>query len=270
MSTTSSTAPASVEASGAIVAIDGAGDAVVITDVTSPPVVLTDGVDPDDPLPGEGEVAFIDGVALSEDGSTAVVGFCCEPGAGTLMAVDMATLEPTSLGYGHLPAAAGNNVIAASLGTINVVGPDGSIAATLLDDPGGWVIDLAVVPGDPGPVVLALVVDPQGTRLWRGFVGGGDMFLETTLSTTEEISEPNFSLAGYAGSPTDGVYLVLDESTGSLLSFDRVTLAAIPVEQQPVDWVSAWIVDDAVRYVDPQRRLFVNDVQVPGEYVWVR
>jgi hypothetical protein len=47
-------------------------------------------------------------------------------------------------------------------------------------------------------------------------------------------------------------------------------VAIVVIEQQPVDWVSAWIVDDAVRFVDPQRRLFVNDVQVPGEYVWVR
>lgn len=253
-----------------IVAIDGAGDAVMITDATSPPIVLTDGVDPDDQLPGEGDVAFIDGVTLSDDGSMAVVGFCCEPGAGTLMAVDTATLEPTSLGYGHLPAAAGANVIAASLGTINVVGPDGSIAATLLDDPDGWVIDLAVGPGDLGPVVLAIVVDPQGTRLWRGFAGGGDMFLEAVLSTTEEVSEPNYSLAGYAGTPTDRVYLVLDESTDTLLRFDADTLTLVASGPSPVGATSMWVANDVVRYVDGQRRLVVNDVQVPGEYVWVR
>ena len=263
--------PPATTATFPIVAIDGNGDAVMVKSADGTMAVLAEGGDPDDPLPPEGTPTFIDGVTLTADGTTAVVGFCCEPGAGALTRVSLATGELTFIGYGHLPAmSSGGNLVSAAIGSVNVGALDGTIATTLFDDPDSWILDMAVVPNDGGGTVIAIVVDANGTRLWAGGAAGGDMSLEVMLSASTENSEPNFSLAGYAGVSGDAVYLVLDESTNTLMRFDAETLEPVGTAPSPIGAVSMWVINDSVRYVDAQRRLFANDVQVPGEYLWVR
>ncbi len=113
---------------------------------------------------------------------------------------------------------------------------------------------------------MAIIAGPDGTSLLKRPAAGGDMSLTVPISSATWTDDAEFSLAGW---DSNAIY-VLDETNDSLMFFAPETLTGIPVDQAPIDWISAWIENDDVRYVDGQRRLFVNDVQVPGEYLWVR
>ena len=144
---------------------------------------------------------------------------------------------------------------------------DGNQVTQLLEiDPGeGTIVDLAVVTIDGVDQVLAIVKGPEGTTLTRIFAAGGDMQLTTTISSATWTDDAEFSLAGWND---DEVY-VLDETNDGWMAFDAETLSALG-RAGSVDWISAWSEDGALRYVNSQRQLFVDGVQVPGEYLWVR
>ncbi len=252
-----------------LVAINGDGDAVVF-DENNVASVIYDGTDPDDPAPQEGEVTFVDGVAVTPDGSAVIVGVCCEPVPGSLMTVDLSTGTSEFLAFGHLPIFTSyGNLVWTTFGPVNIGGADASIATTLIEfDPvEGTVADLAVVNRTPEPEeVLAIVASPDGTYLWRGYVGGGDMDARVKISDATWTDDAQLSLAGWG----DGAFYVLDGANDRLLSFDAVTLQGIPSDQDPVDWISAWVMDDSERWVTADRRLVVEGEEIPGAYLWVR
>ena len=100
---TCSRPPSSPQTELPFVAIDGNGDAVLVESMDGTSTVLADGTDPDDPLPSEGEVTYIDGVTVSPDGTIAIVGYCCEPIAGSLSRIDLSTGRADVLHVRALP-----------------------------------------------------------------------------------------------------------------------------------------------------------------------
>lgn len=250
------------------VAIDANGDAVVIDGTT--PTVVYDGTDPDDPLPSEGERVLVDGVAVVPGTSNAIVSLCCEPVPGGRVQVDLATGAETPLGFGHqammLPD--GTSMVWNAGEVVQLGDTAGNVAAQLgpFDPTTGTIVDLAVVDrGDGTPEVLVLVAGPEGTYLWRVFAAGGDMQLSTKVSDATWTDPSTLSLAGWGADR----FFVLDRS-GVLDAYDAETLAPINDPHPPVEWLSAWLTPTAQRYVTSDRRLLVDDVQVPGDYLWVR
>jgi len=257
-----------------VVAIDANGDAVVFDDFGTPKVVF-DGTDPDDPLPVEGPVTFIDGVAVTADRSRTIVGVCCEPSAGALVVADPSTAAGEFLTYGHLPAiTAGGNLVWSAFGPVNIGGLDGSIATALLDlDPNQWtVIDLAVVQRGTAPEeVLVLATAPNGTYLWRVFVGGGDMQLSGKVSDATWTDGAELSLAGWR----EDAFYVLDGTNDRMLAFDADDLQPTSSDIRTSDgevirWRSAWLTPTLPRHVEENGELRVGDSSWGAEYLWVR
>lgn len=251
-----------------MVAIDGGGDAVVFDGSTRR--VVFDGRDPDDPPPTEGDAVFVDGVLPVPRTSTVIVSTCCEPIAGGMIRIDTATGAQDFLGFGHQPAILpdGTSMVWNSAETMQVGDTTGSAAAQLgpFDATTGTIADLAVVDRVAGqPEVLVLVVGPDGTFLWRVYPGGGDLQLSTKVSDVTWTDGARVSLAGWS---TDS-FVVLDGTAG-LDEYDAETLAPLPDRHQDVAWSSAWLTPAQRRVVTDDRRLLVDDVQVAGEYVWVR
>lgn len=251
-----------------MVAIDGGGDAVVFDGITQR--VVFDGRDPDDPPPTEGDAVFVDGVLPVPGTSTVIVSTCCEPIAGDMILIDTATGAQDFLGFGHQPAILpdGTSMVWNSAETLQVGDTHGSAAAQLgpFDAATGTIADLAVVDRVAGgPEVLVLVVGPDGTFLWRVYPGGGDLQLSTKVSDVTWTDAARVSLAGWSADS----FVVLDGTAG-LDEYDAETLAPLPDRHQDVAWSSAWITPAQRRVVTDDRRLLVDDVQVPGEYVWVR
>jgi hypothetical protein len=265
-----------------IVAVDGSGDAVVF-DGEGRPQAVYDGRDPDDPPPAEGEVTVVDGVTFAPDGSGVLVGLCCEPVPGSLLRVDPVTGAAENAAFGRLPAATRyDNVVWATLGAPGsaelvpsvVVGDRaGSIATTLRTFPlDSRIVDLAVVPDQAdaravGDLVLVLLATPEGVELHRFFAAGGDIVVTTRVSDVPWTEDAGLSLAGWGG----GTLAVLDRANGVLRAFDVETLSPLPeLDRSGVDWISAWFTPNSARFVNRDRTLVVDDVELPGEYVWVR
>jgi len=261
-----------------MVAIDGNGDAVVFDQANVPRVVF-DGTDPDDPLPLEGEVTSLDGVAATDGGATAIVGICCEPVPGSLVSVDLASGAEDYIGFGRLPAVTRfGNLVWATLGSDEsndivpavVVGDaDGRQAATLQTFPlDSRIVDLAVVPEPSGlgDAVLVLLATSDRVELWRLLAGGGDMFMSTTISDVAWTEDAGLSLAGYSAAS----FFVLDEANDRLLEFDGLTFNPVVTPDGKFLAISLWITPETRREVTPDRRLLIDGILVPGEYLWVR
>ena len=252
-----------------IVAINGDGDAVVFGE-NNAATVVRDGADPDDSPPAEGPTAFIDGVAVSPDGSTVVVGICCEPSAGSLFAGGRSSGANDFITYGHLPAfSIYGNLVWTAFGPLQVGFADGAVATTLLDlDPSQWtVLDLAVVQRGTEPEeVLVLTAGRDGTYLHRVFLGGGDMRLTRKVSDAVWPDATQLSLAGYSADS----FFVLDDANDRLIEFDGFTLQAKVVPDFSELSISLWMTPTGVRGISPDRRLIVDGVAMPGEYLWVR
>lgn len=256
-----------------VVAIDGNGDAVVF-DGSAEPSVIFDGTDPDDPLPPEGPVTFVDGVVGVPGSSEVVVGVCCEPSAGALWRHDATRGEGAFLTYGHLPALTSyGNLVWYAFGLVNIGGLDGSIATTLLElDPSEWTVtDLAVVQrGSEPEEVLLLASRSDGTYLWRVFVGGGDMQLSQKISDGVA-TRREMSLAGWR----NDAFYVLDGANDRTLAFRaedlRPTVSDVRTSDgEVVRWRSAWLTPTFPRHVEENGELWVIDSSWGGEYVWVR
>ena len=146
---------------------------------------------------------------------------------------------------------------------------DGSVSTTLQTFPlDSVIVDLVVVPEPSGlgDAVLVLLATPDGVELWRLLVGGGDMFMSTTISDVPRTEDAGLSLAGYSA---DSFY-VLDDANDRLLEFDGSTLQVNVVPDVSTLSISLWITPDGRREVSSDRRLTVDDVELPGEYLWVR
>jgi hypothetical protein len=263
-----------------VAAVDGDGD-VVVFDAAGQPTAVYDGTDPDDPLPAEGEVTFVDGATFAPDGSGVLVGLCCEPVPGSVLSVDPSSGAVENVAFGRLPAATRyGNVVWATLGVPGGADPavvvgdaDGSIAMTLQSFPlDSRIVDLAVVPdttmpGDVGDLVLVLLATPDGVELRRFYAAGGDMMLTARISDVPGTEDAGLSLAGWGG----GTIAVLDRANDVLRSFDVETFSPIPaLDRTGEGWISAWFTPGTARFVTADRRLVVDEVEVPGEYVWVR
>ncbi|MFZ9483742.1 MAG: hypothetical protein ACO3AV_12695, partial [Ilumatobacteraceae bacterium] len=105
---------------GMVVGIDTKGDAILIRPGAEP-VVLFDGPEPGS-VAVEGDLDFVDHVALSPDGRRAVVSSCCEPGSGSFVVVDTETLEVVGSGLGHLAEfTSGGDLVVASMDGISLI-----------------------------------------------------------------------------------------------------------------------------------------------------
>ena len=265
-----------------VLAVDASGD-VVVFDGEGRPQAVYDGTDPDDPPPAEGEVTAVDGVTVAPDGSGLLVGLCCEPVPGNVLKVDPSSGTVENVAFGRLPAATRyGNVVWATLGDpatgdpvpVVVVGEAaGTVATTLQSFPiDSRIVDLAVVPDQAdtravGDIVVVLLATPDGVELRRFFAAGGDMMLTARISDVPGTEDAGLSLAGWR----DGSLFVLDRATDTVRAFDVETFAPLPdLDRTGVDWISAWFTPGSTRVVTGDRRLVVDDVEVPGEYVWVR
>jgi hypothetical protein len=265
-----------------VLAVDASGD-VVVFDGEGRPQAVYDGTDPDDPPPAEGEVTAVDGVTVAPDGSGLLVGLCCEPVPGNVLKVDPSSGTVENVAFGRLPAATRyGNVVWATLGDpatgdpvpVVVVGEAaGTVATTLQSFPiDSRIVDLAVVPDQAdtravGDIVVVLLATPDGVELRRFFAAGGDMMLTARISDVPGTEDAGLSLAGWR----DGSLFVLDRATDTVRAFDVETFAPLPdLDRTGVDWISARFTPGSTRVVTGDRRLVVDDVEVPGEYVWVR
>jgi hypothetical protein len=255
-----------------VAAVDANGDAVMVRNGVV--TVLKDGVDPDDPLPPEGELVFVDNVAIAPDGTRAIVGFCCEPISGAVVAVDLADLSWEQFGLGHLPAFTSNGDVLVTNGwEVALHDQDGTPITTIheFDQRSQFVSDLAVLPtADHGDQVVGIVAAPDGLYLWRGNATGGDMSLTEKILHSANMAEAARAAAHVrlAGGTTKRIY-VLQEDV-ALTAYDRTTLQPVQSESREVAWISAWITETERRWVDADRRLFVDGTQIDGEYLWVR
>ena len=251
-----------------LVAIDANGDAVLIEALDGTTTVLSDGPDQDDPPPTEGDANALDGVAISPDRTIAIVSSCCEPTPGSMSSVDLSTGAETFYGYGHLPSFTSyGNLVSETLGTIGVAESGNQSVALLEIDPSeGAVVDLAAVSIDGLDLVLAIVTGPSGTSLWRIMAGGGDIQLSAPISTATWTDDVEYSLAGWL----DGSIFVLDESNDRMLTFDAETLQPRPIPDVANLSISTWVEPGRSVTIDNHRQLFVNNVHVPGQYLWAR
>jgi len=214
---------------GMAVGIDDAGDAVLLRpDGTS--TVLFDGTEPGSTAV-EGDLAFVDHVSLSPDGSRAVVSTCCEPLSGSFHVIDTSTLQQIGSGLGHMAeyTRSGDLIVVSGDGVSYIDGDTFGFAAYLLEMPVDApysVADLAVI----GDTVLAITIDalpgPDGSvpvRLHRLNVGGGDMQISVELERFERHPQlaPTPRLVGTTA------WLFVTDSSGALRVFDLDTLAEI-------------------------------------------
>lgn len=105
----SSTVAPAAAPTAVIAALDANGDAVLIDADRSGErferILLHDGPDPDTPAPEEGPGPNgVDAIALSPDGSSAAVGFCCEPIAGSVVIGPPGVLGDEQSLFGYAPA----------------------------------------------------------------------------------------------------------------------------------------------------------------------
>lgn len=212
-----------------VVGIDTHGDAILFRPGADP-VVLYDGTEPGS-VAVEGDLSFVDHVALSPDGRRAVVSTCCEPMAGSFVIVDTETREVVETGVGHLAeyTSWGDLVIVSEAEISLIDGEKGGMTIAHLFDlsnyPWSSFSDLAVI----GDEVFALSVEFRGDTgvatsravgLHSVQAVGGDMFGFLELERLEPIS-------GYVHDPATDAYLVgstnvlfVADSTGTLRAFD--------------------------------------------------
>jgi hypothetical protein len=262
---TSTTVPAITRP---IVAIDGNGDAVIVS-LDGTTTVLKDGPDPDDPPPTEGETYSIDAVAISDTGSNAIVGVCCEPVVGSLLwyAFPYTATPPTT--YGHAPAISpdGHKVAIDQLQAVSVydasLGSTISTSDTFLSGTGNgfvWLDDqrFVVLEALPDSAKLqTMTVNADNNKL----VGG---------DTNQLNGVDGFSVS-LAGTGPGVIYVSGWQSASVLSAISTEDLQPVPNSDiaLPAEALSAWTQDGELRWVDTDRHLHIGDVVVPGEYIWV-
>lgn len=281
-----------------IAAIDGEGDAVLIpTDLTGP-FVMFDGPSPSElATVTEGAPNSVDIVALAPDGSTAYVGLCCEPIAGSVLSG-----APTGISdEGSLPLQ----------GYAPAVSPDGRYlaigqifdsAVTIADLSTGRPLDVPTIAGTDGVytpsdtmwldagrlVSLGTLPTDTGVR-WVAFpmtIDGGTVTVGEPLDVNETLSANSdgtprvhdvVRLAGQVGSDRFVVHSQGEEFATSIeFRLDGRIAADQLAKGQGADDTgeparSIWYrADGSVVWVGEDGTLHDGDVIVPGSYVWAR
>ena len=261
---TSTTLPA---VSRPIVAIDASGDAVIVTlDGTN--TVLYDGPDPDDPPPSEGETSVVDAVAITDTGTNAIVGVCCEPVVGSLVWYALPDTANPATTYGHAPAISpdGKKVAIDQLQAVAVMDLRNSSTTstedTFLAGTGNGFVWL------DNERFVVLEAFPDSAKLQTMTLGADNTLEGGDTSQLNGIDGFSVSLAGTG----PGVIYVRGWQSASVLSaiatedLHNVLSSDITL---PSDSLSAWMQDGQLRWVDTDRHLHVGDTVLPGEYIWV-
>lgn len=268
---TTTVPPAPTPIAGPFVAIDGDGDAVLLADSAAPPVLLFDGSDPDEP--GQEDVLSVDVATVTPDGSTAWIGSCCEPAAGSIFVARPPTPATGSDAayFGLRPAvdASGTQLATGDISGAVVVydiggdpsqgvrSPEPATPFTVVDV--AWTQDDTVIAlGIDGPswVVRAYRYDgttlaPLGEGPVAGSEGGGDYELGG-------ITPLGGAIVHQRGSS--------EYQTIPLADGDSATTVALPGPALNM-WQRR---NDPLVWVDEQRTLRIGDQIVPGEYIWAR
>jgi len=92
------------------------------------------------------------------------------------------------------------------------------------------------------------------------------MFMSPTISDVAWTEDAGLSLAGYSAAS----FFVLDEANDRLLEFDGLTFNPVVTPDGKFLAISLWITPETRREVTPDRRLLIDGILVPGEYLWVR
>jgi hypothetical protein len=225
---------------GMVVGIDTNGDAILIRPGAEP-VVLFDGPEPGS-VAVEGDLDFVDHVALSPDGRRAVVSSCCEPGSGSFFVVDTETLEVVGSGLGHLAEFTSyGDLVVASMDGISLI--DGETLAPITDlvsvsmNPTSWFFDLAVI----GETVYALSAGFGGgagdstsrpVTLHSLQVAGGDMLVSVELERVGPISDSANEPGADSYLVGSTIWLFVVDSTGALRAFDMDTFQEVDAAGQ--------------------------------------
>jgi hypothetical protein len=265
------TAPAAPSRSS-IVAIDGNGDAVLVEpDGTT--TLIYDGVDPDDPLPSEGDVVTVNGVTALPDRSQAFVSVCCEPIPGSIVRWPSASDNPNEFfAYGNAAVLSpdGESLAAVVVESISLVGlADDDYATLAIDATEASPIELAFTNNGS----LAVLVSGPDRASIVFLDRSGDTFAVRATVELDSASSPTTTRYSLAGLSEDTLF-VLDAEAGVLQTYDWFA------GERVGEWDGAEFggfaepvrvaFDGAtLRYVDTSRRLFVDGDQVPGEYIWV-
>jgi hypothetical protein len=268
---TTTTAPG-IPSRSSITAIDGNGDAVLVEpDGTT--TVLYNGVDPDDPVPSEGEVVRVNGVAASSDRSQAFISLCCEPVPGSIAKWPSAPGEPGDfVAYGNAAVLSPDGTLLAAVraGDVVLLGLDGQQIAGLTIDPSqGSPVEVAFWNNDS---LVVLAAGPERASLL--FLGkSGDTFIIRNTVELEPPTSPTTARYSFADF-SDQEFYVLDAEQGLLQTYNGYTGARLGQWDGAqfggiVDATKVAFGGAVLRYVDTSRRLFVDGEQVPGEYIWV-
>lgn len=242
-----------------IVAVDANGDAVLVGP-DGAVTVLHDGIDHDTPLPDEGDISLVTGVAVTSDLSTRFIGTCCGPSPGWVVISSAADPNNVTGGFGYAPALSPDQTRLATISRgVDVSALDLS-ASRYLEFESADTYGLDVEWIDDSHIV-ALLSSPTDTALYRYEV------TDVALVGAGVLSVPGArELAGVH----DGVVYVLGESA-ILTAVTADTLAPVPHLDiaLPVVPLSAAMHDGELRWIDLDRILHVGDTIMPGQYVWV-
>ena len=260
LATTPATAPPPPVSTDPIAAVDANGDAVLVAGDGSL-TLLHNGTGPDDPLPDEGPVEYVSGVAVTNDLGIRIVGTCCEPAPGWLI-ISSGTVPPIETGsFGHAPVIspdqtqlAAITVDAVIVSRLDLSGPHDISIETA----GAQVLDIEWL--DDANIVV-LVSSPTEAALYRYQI------TDEGLIATAVVSIPVVAeLAGVQ----DGVVYALG-ATSTLTAFSTDTFAPVPERDivLPVVPLSASMHDGELRWIDQDRNLYIGDTLVPGHYLWI-
>jgi hypothetical protein len=254
------TAPASPTSADPIAAVDANGNPVLVGG-DGARTVLVEGIDPDDPLPEEGTIFHVAGIAVTDDLSTRIVGTCCEPVPGWLSILDDDDTSSDSGNFGHAPVISPDQtrLAAITVDSVYVSRLDFTgLRDISIETAGAEVLDIEWI-DDVNIVVL--VSSPTEAALYRYQV------TDAALVATSVVSVPVASaLAGV----NEGIVYALG-ATNTLTAYAVDGFGPVPDRDivLPVVPLSASLHDGELRWIDQERNLHVGDTLIPGQYIWI-
>lgn len=258
--------PTTTAARTVLAAVSTDGDAVLVPADGSAPITLFDGPDPVEADEGTGPNA-VDAVALSPDGRTAWVGFCCEPIAGAVLRGSPAGVTtdgsaPPEFGYAPAVSPDGRllaigSIAGPALVLTDLTTGDRLDAPDFGDEVGAFTPYDTVWLDERRVVGIGISSDEEGTG-WVAVpmvVDGATVTVGETLLLDEALTLAGDSIVRGAG-VIDGDRFAVHvdgRSAGDAIEFrlDGVTRASAPS-------------------VDPDRELVPGDVGEPARSIWYR
>ena len=252
-----------------IAAITGDGTAVLVA-LDGAQTVLQAGSDPDDPGPLEGESTYIDAVAVTGDGSVAIVGDCCEPGVGYIHRYYLPDTTSTDGTFGHGPTISpdGTKVVLGRLQALSLIDVNLAEIGSTAEDFLGDGTENGFVWLDNNRFVVLSASPADAVRLQLMTIAADNTFQAGVVS---DLVSPDAYSVRMAGTGPGVIYLT-GIAPATLTAVDSTTLQAVPASDiaLPAPALSAWLQDGQLRWVDTDRHLHVGDTVMPGEYTWVR